>query len=235
MVITKEYLEKYVDWNKIAERCWASNTTENPSLEADIWFNYDAIKIALGMIGNRWNMKQVLAIGAAYWSERELLESLLLRDYVRLDILATEGIDVVADGCQLPFKDNSLDGVLCREVIEHVLDANELLAEIKRVLKPNCFLFITTPNVYNCPPDGKIHVRGYTPRGFQVDLERAGFEVISKRGNVPNIISSLLPLELQGMDFALPDFKEIAKKLEGFEDSYYIGTQMFVLAKKGGE
>ena len=99
-------------------------------------------------------------------------------------------------------------------------------------MKPEGYLFITTPNVYNVPPDGKIHVRGYTPRGFLIDLGDAGFEVIAKRGNVPNIIASLLPLAMQGAEFALADFKEIAQKIEGFEDSYYIGTQLFVLCRK---
>jgi len=204
-VVTKEYLDKYVEWNGVAQIVWGD--TSRLSYEADIWFNLDGIKIALAMIGDRWKGKQVLAIGASYWPEKELLDSLCPREAIMLDILATEGITLLADGCQLPFRDCSLDGILCREVIEHVPDANVLLAEIRRVLKSEGYLFITTPNVYNVPPDGTIHIRGYTPKGCVDNLGDAGFEVIAKRGNVPNIITSLLPLALQGGDFALLDFR----------------------------
>lgn len=229
-MVTKEYLDKYAEWARVGREVW--DNTERLSYEADIWFNLNAINIALDMISDRWQGKRVLAIGASYWPEKQLIDQVEAGEAVMLDIIPAEGINLIADGCQLPFGDCSLDGVLCREVIEHVLDANGMLAEIQRVLKPERYLFISTPNVYNVPPDGKIHVRGYTPKGFLIDLGAAGFEVISKRGNVPNIISSLLPLALQGGDFALTDFKEIAKKIEGFEDSYYIGTQLFVLAQK---
>ena len=46
----------------------------------------------------------------------------------------------------LPLKNNSFDIVIMRDVIEHLLRPYDTLLEVKRVLKPNGFLKLTTPN-----------------------------------------------------------------------------------------
>ena len=53
---------------------------------------------------------------------------------------------VNGDGCNLPFKNNSFDTIVCSEVIEHVLNPKKMILEFKRVLKNNGQLIITTPN-----------------------------------------------------------------------------------------
>lgn len=52
---------------------------------------------------------------------------------------------IVADGCQLPFVDNAFDYVICRHVIEHLEDPEELLKEIKRVSSKG---YISAPSGY---------------------------------------------------------------------------------------
>jgi len=47
----------------------------------------------------------------------------------------------------LPLKDAQFEMVLCSEVIEHLLDPDNLLEEINRVLAPNGTLVLTTPNL----------------------------------------------------------------------------------------
>jgi methionine biosynthesis protein MetW len=47
---------------------------------------------------------------------------------------------------ELAYEDNFFDAVVCLEVIEHILDPFYLISEIKRVLKPNGVLILTTPN-----------------------------------------------------------------------------------------
>jgi len=44
---------------------------------------------------------------------------------------------VDADGHKIPFSDESFDLVICTEMLEHVLDPNKVIQEIKRVLKPD--------------------------------------------------------------------------------------------------
>jgi 2-polyprenyl-3-methyl-5-hydroxy-6-metoxy-1,4-benzoquinol methylase len=46
----------------------------------------------------------------------------------------------------LPFSNETFGSVLCTDVIEHVVDPDRLLAEAKRILKPNGTLVLTTPN-----------------------------------------------------------------------------------------
>jgi SAM-dependent methyltransferase len=50
------------------------------------------------------------------------------------------------DGRTLPFPDESFDLAVLVEVIEHVMDKESLLREIRRVLRPSGRLFLTTPN-----------------------------------------------------------------------------------------
>lgn len=51
----------------------------------------------------------------------------------------------------LPFDSGSFDVVTCGEVIEHVVDTDGLLDEMRRVLKPNGLLIVTTPNLAYVP------------------------------------------------------------------------------------
>lgn len=48
----------------------------------------------------------------------------------------------------LPFKDKTFSCILCTEVLEHILDMNKSLQELKRVSKPNSYLIITVPNLH---------------------------------------------------------------------------------------
>jgi len=48
----------------------------------------------------------------------------------------TSGIDVKCDICDMPFQENEFDAVLCTEVLEHVPQAEQAVAELIRVLKP---------------------------------------------------------------------------------------------------
>lgn len=46
----------------------------------------------------------------------------------------------------LPFKTSTFDKIILADVIEHVLDERQTLNEINRVLRPQGFLILTTPN-----------------------------------------------------------------------------------------
>ena len=56
------------------------------------------------------------------------------------------GLDTLsASGCALPIQDNSVDIVLCLDLIEHVEDDYKLINEISRVLKRDGRVILTTP------------------------------------------------------------------------------------------
>ncbi len=55
-------------------------------------------------------------------------------DYTTADLYSPI-VDVKADICDLPFKDNSFDLVLCNHVLEHIPDDKKAMSELYRVLK----------------------------------------------------------------------------------------------------
>ena len=55
-------------------------------------------------------------------------------DYITADLYSPIA-DVKADICNLPFKDNEFDMILCNHVLEHVDDDLKAMSELYRVLK----------------------------------------------------------------------------------------------------
>jgi len=56
------------------------------------------------------------------------------------------GLDFVcASGLVLPFATDSFDVVICTEVLEHVIDYEAMLREIRRILKPSGQLAVSVP------------------------------------------------------------------------------------------
>jgi SAM-dependent methyltransferase len=54
------------------------------------------------------------------------------------------------DGTNIPFETDSVDHVLCTEVLEHVPDPSPLVAEVRRVLKPGGTALVTVPWSARC-------------------------------------------------------------------------------------
>ena len=52
---------------------------------------------------------------------------------------------VVFDAHDIPFEDDSFDGVIVQAVLEHVADPQRCVAEIERVLKPHGVIYAETP------------------------------------------------------------------------------------------
>jgi SAM-dependent methyltransferase/uncharacterized protein YbaR (Trm112 family) len=93
-----------------------------------------------------------------------------LSEYVRshivpLEIAPTVGIGIVGDAHFLPFADASVDGVLIQGVLEHVLDPERIVAEIRRVLRPGAPVFSEVPFIqhYHLDP---VDYRRWTHYGF---------------------------------------------------------------------
>jgi SAM-dependent methyltransferase len=83
-----------------------------------------------------------------------------------------------------PLDDGAFDLVLCTETLEHVRDVQLLLSEIRRVLRPEGTLALTTPASPPLvrPPDPlSPHLRMLTRRKLRRLLDELGFEVVSLR------------------------------------------------------
>ncbi|MGA4842217.1 class I SAM-dependent methyltransferase [Streptomyces sp. G45] len=108
----------------------------------------------------------------------------------------------------LPFADGSADAVLFSEVIEHLVDPDSALDELRRVLRPGGHLMLSTPNLaawYNRglllagvqPVFSEVSLRGihgrpgkevvghlrlYTARALRAFVTASGFRVVRVAG-----------------------------------------------------
>jgi SAM-dependent methyltransferase len=87
---------------------------------------------------------------------------------------------VFADGTRLPFRDASMDAIVCLEVIEHVRDPEQLLAEIHRVLKPGGRALMSMPFLYPVH-DAPHDYQRLTRYGWRRSLEQNGFTAFDVR------------------------------------------------------
>lgn len=79
---------------------------------------------------------------------------------------------VLGDLGELPFEDDAFDLVTCFEAIEHIVDPERALDELRRVLRPEGVLLISSPNRELFTPGNPFHVHEYTPDELQAALER---------------------------------------------------------------
>ena len=61
---------------------------------------------------------------------------------VNLDLAAGAEVDIQADAAGLPFKDNTVDSVVCTGVLEHVKNPHQAVREMSRILTPGGRLFL---------------------------------------------------------------------------------------------
>lgn len=83
---------------------------------------------------------------------------------------------LVADCRQIPLGSQTIDTAVCFEVIEHLAEQETLLEEIRRVLRPDGLLAISTPNRTYYTEERKevnpFHVREFNYDGFLLLLKR---------------------------------------------------------------
>jgi 2-polyprenyl-3-methyl-5-hydroxy-6-metoxy-1,4-benzoquinol methylase len=64
-------------------------------------------------------------------------------------------------------KDNSIDLVVCFELIEHIEDQASCFKNIKRVLKKGGIMVVSTPNKYVYPEGNPFHLKELYPKQFR--------------------------------------------------------------------
>jgi ubiquinone/menaquinone biosynthesis C-methylase UbiE len=143
---------------------------------------------------------------------------------------------------KIPYSDGFFDAILAFAVLEHIKNIDHVMREIERVLKPNGYVFASTPNINwfpfrikflfgMCPEDFHTadHVHFWNLRWFRKLFTNYGFEIIK-----------------QGTSFGLPNFfypfvKRYRKEFLEVYDKYIfiasekastiLGYNQFVIAK----
>jgi len=144
------------DWDMLIQDYW------KPVLE-DIEANLRAPKNCEGvqpwreiLIPQTCNPRRVLDLGSGVTTPyKKLLSN--LGEYVAVDSKGGENGVMKADAHNLPFKDKEFGFVFCSELLEHVDDPAQVVAEAKRVGNSGVIVFTTPTNPnFRFDPDHKV-------------------------------------------------------------------------------
>jgi SAM-dependent methyltransferase len=105
-----------------------------------------------------------------------------------------EQIDVFYDGVTLPFPDNHFDSVFSSEVFEHVFNLEEILLEIKRVMKPGAKILVTCPFAIPEHEQPNDYAR-YSSFGLKHLFEKNGFKVVEYE-KIGNFFEAIMQLRI---------------------------------------
>jgi SAM-dependent methyltransferase len=100
---------------------------------------------------------------------------------------------VQASAESLPFKEDLFDGVICSEMLEHVMNPLPVLYEIRRVMKPNGVLLMSAPFLNRIHGDPSDYGR-YTDFFWRNNLDTVGFSVIAleKQGLFWSVMADMM-------------------------------------------
>lgn len=83
--------------------------------------------------------------------------------------------DVFGDAMRIPLADNSVDTILCTEVLEHIPNPEKAIAEFARILRPNGVVITTAPFFY--PIHDAWDFFRYTNDGIATLMKQNGLNV----------------------------------------------------------
>jgi 2-polyprenyl-3-methyl-5-hydroxy-6-metoxy-1,4-benzoquinol methylase len=135
--------------------------------------------------------------------------------------LGDRGSIVQGDLRELPFDDDSFDLVVCLEVIEHVAEGAAVVAEFRRVLRPDGVLLVSSPNPGVYPEGNEHHVHEYPPAEL-AELVGGSFAKSVEHMQHPWIAAAIRPVDTsRTMREVAPEVKAIHQLKPG-EQTYTI-------------
>ena len=98
-------------------------------------------------------------------------------DAVRIARERGRQVDLHDVGEPLPVEDESVDGVILKDLLEHVADPVAVVREAHRVVRPDGLVFASSPDAQRWVWDDYTHRRPFTRRAFRMLFSDQGFAV----------------------------------------------------------
>ena len=144
--------------------------------------------------------------------------------YINVDMFKHDGVDVVWDlnVLPLPFKDNSIEEVLCFHGLEHLVNPYPLVLDIHRVLEPGGLFHCKLPtNCYSLNHLRSNHTSNY-------------FSVVASNTNEPSLETKALFIKRSAKGNRRSMRRIISRFLLVFR-SFLYDEYEYILVKKKGE
>lgn len=176
---------------------------QNPRLSDDIYLHFsevlEKVKFYAPLIKGR-----VLDIGAGKSPYQRFFRNAM--EYIKLDNHDYPGceIDIKADAAKkIPLKSNSIDSVVCFQVLEHLKNPQKAIDEIHRVLKKEGYCLLTTHMAAPLHGEPNDYFR-FTKYGLAHLFRKFGkIEAIKANGGA---LLSIMQFGIWGLSEKLPGF-----------------------------
>lgn len=144
------------------------------------WLIYAIINPALRVSLESYAHGKLLDIGCGIKPYKRMAEP-FVQSHVGVDhedsLHDAADVDIAGSAYEIPVEDGSFDCVLCTDVLEHLEEPGDAVAESYRLLKKGGHAIYTVPlfwHVHEAPRD----FYRYTKFGLSYLFEKAGFEVL---------------------------------------------------------
>lgn len=104
-------------------------------------------------------------------------------------------IDIYCSATEVPLPDESVDVILCTEVLHDLPEPDLFFAEVKRLLKKRGILILTSPFVVPIVDGSFDHYR-YTKYGLTYRIQKSGLEVKSIE-EVSDLLGTIITLSIK--------------------------------------
>ena len=173
-LIDKKILEKNTLEHESGVNGLKSFLKKYPKLYYSIWHIFCPVMMLVN--GPRMVLKYVkkdsIIIDLGSGPER------LGKEFINVDVFPFPEVDIIANATDLPFRDNSIDGVVSESLLEHVPDADKVAREMVRVLKPGGYVYVSAPFIhpYHASPDdfNRWTISGLKHMFVDLDIVKSG-------------------------------------------------------------
>jgi SAM-dependent methyltransferase len=132
---------------------------------------------------------RMLDVGGRYQPYRPLLES-RISEYIALDVLSTEFVDVVGSCEYLPFAPNTFDLVIATQVFDYFSEPHLAATQIHKALKPGGTMLMSVAGFAPRFADGEYW--RFTPGGIRATLSLfSKVEIIPETSSLGGLLRTL--------------------------------------------